>query len=332
MVRNSTKRKPIYSDLGYKLGALGLAIILWFFSISNSQFEADAEFPVEIRNIREGKALSGEAPRSATLRFKGSGRALAKLFLFIPFSNSRLVLDLERVQRSHVFYLDEYLKSNPQRIDIPIPGILESIEFIEVVRPDSIRVILDDYREKSVAVVPQITVEIAPGYTQVGEMTITPPVVLVKGAAEAVNQVTSVLTSRRTYRDVNGPLEIRSLGLWHPAPEQILVIEPVNVDIYVDIQMIGERRLEGVPVKLKNIPVDLNAFVGPSTVSITVTGGVDYLAALDTSAVEVYIDYELQWSPTDLLVEPQVALDENLLEYHDLVPKQIEIITTRPTQ
>lgn len=332
MVRNSTKRKPIYSDLVYKLGALGLAIILWFFSISNSQFEADAEVPVEIRNIREGKALTGEAPRSATLRFKGSGRALAKLFLFMPFSNSKLVLDLERVQRSHVFYLDEYLRSNPQRIDIPIPGIRESIEFIEVVRPDSIRIILGDYREKRVEIVPQVTIEVASGYTQVGEMIITPPVALVKGAAEAVDQVTTVLTSRRTYREVNSSLEIRDLGLWHPAPGQVLDVEPVNVDVSVDIQMIGERRLEGIPVNVKNVPANLNVFVGPSTISITVTGGINYLADLDTSAVDVYIDYELQWSPTDLLVEPQVALDKNLLEYRDLVPKQLEIITTRPPQ
>ena len=332
MVRNSSKRKPFYSDIGYKLGALGLAILLWFFSISNSQFEADAEFPVEIRNIREGKALTGEAPRTATLRFKGSGRALAKLFLFMPFSNSRLVLDLERVQRSHVFYLDEYFKSNPQRIDIPIPGIRESLEFIEVVRPDSIQIILGDYREKRVVVVPQVTIEVASGYTQVGEMVVTPPRVLVKGVAEVVDQVTSVLTSRRTYRELDSPLEIRNLGLWHPAPEQVLDVDPVNVDIAVDIQMIGERRLEGLPVTLKNVPGNLNVFVGPSTVSLTVTGGVGYLATLDTNAVEVFIDYERQWSPSDLLVEPQVVLDTNLLEYRDLVPKQLEIITTRPPQ
>jgi hypothetical protein len=325
----ATNRKSVYTNLIYKLGAVGLAIILWFFSISNSQFEANVELPIEIRNIQEGKALSEEAPRDATLRFKGTGRSLAKLFIFLPFSSSKLVLDLERVQRRHVFYLDEYLQSNPQRISIPIPGIREGLDFVEVVRPDSIQIVLGDYKEKRVPVSPQITFNVAPGFTQVGEIALTPPLVMVKGAVEAVDKVNSVLTSRRTYSNLTESLEIPDLGLWHPAPGRVLAIEPVNVRLMVDIQMIGERRLNDVPVKVLNVPENLNVFVGPSTVALTITGGVDYLAGLDQDAVDIFVDYSTQWSPTNLLVEPQVRMDNNLLEYRDLVPKQLEIITTR---
>ncbi|MFB0517197.1 MAG: YbbR-like domain-containing protein [Candidatus Neomarinimicrobiota bacterium] len=330
MARAASKRKSIYHDLIYKLVAVGLAVILWFFSISNSQFEANAEFPIEIRNIQEGKTLSQEAPQTATIRFKGTGRALAKLYLFLPFSKSKLVLDLVMVRQRYTFYLDEYLRRNPQRISIPIPGIRESLEFVEVVQPDSIQIVLSDYKEKWVLVRPQITIDIAPGYTQVGEIVVTPPQVLVRGAAEAVNQVNEVLTSRRTYRMVAEPLEI-TVGLWHPAPGRILAIEPLNVTLSVDVQMIGERRLTDVPVKVMNVPGNLSVLVGPSSVALTVTGGVDYLANLDDEAVEVFIDYQSQWSPTNLMVEPQVRLGPNLLEYRDLVPKQLEIITTRPT-
>ncbi len=330
MARLSFKGKSIYSDLVYKLGAGGLALILWFFSISNSQFEADVELPIEIRNIREGKALSQETPQTATLRFKGSGRALAKFYLFKPFSHSRLVLDLERVQQRHVFYLDEYLRSNPQRIVIPIPGTRENLEFIEVVHPDNIQVLLSDYKEKSFPVRPQITVEIASGYTQVGDFSITPPLVLVKGAVDAVDVVEEVLTMRRTYRNIDAPFEF-TVGLWDPNPGRGLALEPLNATINIDVQMIGERRLEEVPVRVINVPEGLNVLVGPSTVALTVTGGVDYLSNLSADAVEVFVDYQTQWSPANLLVEPQVYLERDLLEYRDLVPKQLEIISTRQT-
>lgn len=330
MARTASTQKLIYTDLVYKLVAVGLAVILWFFSISNSQFEANAELPIEIRNIREGKALSQEAPQTATLRFKGTGRALAKLFLFLPFTSSKLVLDLERVQQRYVFYLDEYLRQYPQRISIPIPGIQENLDFIEVVRPDSIQIVLSDYKEKWVPVQPQITIEIAPGHTQVGEFAVTPPQVLVMGAVEAVDMVSTVLTMRRTYRNVSAPREI-PVGLWHPDPRRVLAIDPQNVTVSIDIQMIGERRFEDVPVEVLNVPGNLNVFVGPSTVALTVTGGVDYLAGLEKDAVEVFVDYRTQWSPTNLMVEPQVRLDENLLDFRDLVPKQLEIITTRQT-
>ncbi len=329
MARTAFNRKTIYADLIYKLAAVGLAIILWFFSISNSQFEANAEFPIEIRNIREGKALSEETPQTATLRFKGTGRALVKLYLFLPFFKSKLVLDLERVQKRHVFYLDEYLRNSPQRISIPIPGILESLEFIEVVRPDSIQIVLSDYKEKRVPVRSQVTVDIASGYTQVGDIVITPPQVLVKGAVEAVDRVNEVLTSRRTY-NASEPFEI-TVGLWDPDAGKGLAIEPLNVTMNFDVQMIGERRLTEVPVNIINTPENLNVILSPSTVSLTVTGGVNYLSGLDENAVEVFVDYQTQWSPESLLVEPLVQLDKDLLEYRDLVPKQLEIIATRRT-
>ena len=68
---------------------------------------------------------------------------------------------------------------------------------------------------------------------------------------------------------------------------------------------------------------------GESGFVVTVTGGVDYLANLDKELVEVFVDYRTQWSPTDALVEPQVRLGDHLLEYRDLVPGQLEIITSR---
>ncbi len=324
----STDRKPLFADLGYKFGAVGLAVVLWFISISNSQFDANVEFPIHIRNIREGKALGQEAPQSALLRFHGTGRSLAKLFIWRPFSDIKLVLDLERVQQRHVFYLDEYLKENPQRISMPILGIKENLTFVEVVRPDSILIILGDYLEKLVPVEPQITINPASGYTQVGELQVLPTEILVKGVVNAVEDVEFVRSMRRTYDEVTESLDF-TVGLLHPDPGKVLDVRPININVRAMVQMIGERRLEDVPVQLTNVPADLNAFVSPSTVSITVVGGVDFSARIDSSEIHVYIDYGEQWSPTNLFVQPQITVSTDIIEYRDLVPRQLEIITTR---
>ena len=328
MARAFIERQPFLVDLPFKLGAVGLAVILWFISISTSYFEAEVELPIEIRNIREGKALGEETPRTAILRFRGTARALIKLYVLLPFTSPKLVLDLERVQRRHVFYLDEYLGDNPQRISIPILGIKENLTFVEVVRPDSVLIILGDYVEKRVPVRSQVTIQPASGFTQVGALVITPSKVLVKGVVEEVSRVQAIRTMRDSYRDVTAPLEIL-VGLLHPNPGKVLDVEPVNVNIKVDVQMISERRLEDVPVKVINVPRNLSVYVSPSTVALTLVGGADHLAALDTSAVEVFIDYLAQWSPTNLFIEPQVRLDSNLIEFRDLVPRQLEIISTR---
>ncbi|MCK4577612.1 MAG: YbbR-like domain-containing protein [Candidatus Marinimicrobia bacterium] len=328
MRRGLTEKKPFYTDLVYKLGAVGLAIILWFVSISNSHFEADVSLPIEIRNIRVGKALGEEAPRTAVLRFRGNGRTLVKLFLLLPFTGPKLVLDLERVQRRHVFYLDEYIKDSPQRISIPIVGMQENLDFVEVVSPDSVAILLGDYVEQTVPVQAQVTILPAAGYTQVGDLLISPESVTVKGVVEEVNKINYIRSMRRTYSDVNAPLDI-SVGLLHPDPGKVLDVSPVNVTVQADIQMVGERRLMEVPVKMLNVPADLVVYVSPSTVSLTVIGGVDFLADQDNELVNISIDFATQWSPTNHFVEPQIVMDENIIEFRDLVPKQLELITTR---
>ena len=61
-------------------------------------------------------------------------------------------------------------------------------------------------------------------------------------------------------------------------------------------------------------------------------GGVDYLAQLDPSSIEIIVDYAAQWSSTDQHVVPQVRLDSLLIDYKDVVPARVEIITTRLRQ
>lgn len=326
--RAPIKRRPIYTDLFYRFGAVGLAVILWFFSVSNSQFQADVEFPIEIRNIREGKILREEAPQTAVLRFRGTGRSLAKLFLFKPFSDMKLVLDLERVRQEHIFLLNEYIRANQQRISIPVIGVKENLSFVEVVRPESIRVVLSDYQEKNVPVVPQVTIEPAPGHMLVGDLTVLPGEVAVRGVAEAVANVQQIRTMRNTYTGITAPLDI-TIGLLHPDLSQVLVVSPVNVRIQADIQPISERRLTDLQVKVINIPEDLNVLVTPSTVALTVVGGTEELAKDDQVLVEVRVDYRTQWSPDSHFVTPQLNLAPGILEVRDMVPRQLEIITTR---
>lgn len=327
MAQTVAKARSIISDPIYKLGAVGLATVLWFFSISTSQFEADVELPIEIRNLREGKALSEDTPRTAVLRFRGTGRALAKLFLLLP-SDSKLVLDLVRVRQRQTFYLDEYIKQNPQRIRIPIKDVMQSIEFIEVVEPDTVLIILGDYKEKRARVIPQISVIPAPGYTQVGGIKITPSSVLVQGVVEAVDAVESVRTMRSTYADLKENLNF-TIGLLHPDPAKMLDVLPVLVTVDIDIQAIGERRFSEVPVRVINVPKSLNVFVSPSMLGITIIGGTDYLGALDPASIEIIIDYATQWSPTVQYVTPQVRLDSLMIDFKDVIPPQVEIITTR---
>jgi hypothetical protein len=78
-----------------------------------------------------------------------------------------------------------------------------------------------------------------------------------------------------------------------------------------------------------NLPENLNVFVSPSTVDLTVIGGVEFLARPDSELVRITVDYLTQWSPTVTYVEPTVTTHPHLERYGELLPRQLELITTR---
>ena len=94
------------------------------------------------------------------------------------------------------------------------------------------------------------------------------------------------------------------------------------------MQSIGERIMSEVPVKILNIPDNIRAFANPSTVSLTVTGGVQFIASLEPSDIYVSLDYN-EFREGDLSREPVVKVPDDVLDWRDLSPKAIELTIQR---
>ena len=93
-------------------------------------------------------------------------------------------------------------------------------------------------------------------------------------------------------------------------------------------QSIGERIITEIPVIILNEPAKLKVYAYPSVVSLTVKGGVDYIANIDASNINVSIDF-LQWRPSQAYYEPTVEVPKDILGFSDLSPKNIELVVTR---
>ena len=103
--------KPIESLIGQKLsllfGALGLALLLWIFVVSQNEYTLILDLPIEARNLNVQKAHKEEVPPSASVRLRGTGRDLFKSFLLKNFGGFKLVLDLEGISQEYEFYLND---------------------------------------------------------------------------------------------------------------------------------------------------------------------------------------------------------------------------------
>ncbi len=318
--------KQLFSrqKLVLRIGAFGLAVLLWVFVVSDNQYSMVLKIPIEARNLSAKKALKEEVPAFAQVRFSGTGRALFKAMLLKDFfEDYKLVLDLNRISEEYDFNLNEYFKEYPQKIVLP-PSL--ELTYVEVVYPNDIHISLDEYLVKTVPIVPDIVVNTLSGYVQVDKIQLSPATIDIAGPKELMQSIHSVNTIKDTIYDIKAPIEKTILvdKKW-----KIVEYSLEAVHTSIDIQAISERIITEVPVKIVNVNPRYRVFVNPRTVSLTLVGGVNRISEIYPEDVFIYIDFEKSWNSTTQFYSPTVVTPNDILEWRDLSPRNVELVVTR---
>ena len=317
------KLLPTRQQLGLIIGAFLLAFLLWLFVSSQKEFTTDLEVTIEVRNIQAMKTLRQEIPRTANVRFRGTGRALLEAILLKNILDLKLVVDLERIQTDYEFVLNDYFERYPQKIDIPSTF---DIDYIEVVYPRTLHIALDDIMVKKVPVIQKIIIDPAPGHLILGGPVFTTAEVEISGPKELLKDIDRVYLPKDTLLNLDEPVkrryELETLN------RLINVSEP-EILYSLDVQAIGERIITDVPVSVINILPNLRVFVNPATVSLTITGGIKQIAEVNPDDIGVVIDFRRQWNPRQQFYEPAVSLNSPFLTWRDLSPRNLELVATK---
>lgn len=318
--------KPIESLIGQKLslliGALGLALLLWIFVVSQNEYTIILDLPIEARNLNVQKAHKEEVPPSASVRLRGTGRDLFKSFLLKNFGGFKLVLDLEGISKEYEFVLNDYFEKFPQKVVLPLNY---NLSFVEVVYPNRIKISLDDYSSKSVPIISNLHIKPAPGFLLVGNQIIRPEKIDIAGPKKDLALINHIETIYDTINGLtsfySGEIKTQSLG-------RLIKYSTDYVEISLDIQNISERIIADVPVIVVNIPDKIRVFPSPQTVSLTVIGGVNQISNLNPTDIKVIVDFD-DWSHLKQFYEPKVSIPKNLLDWRDISPKNVEIGVAR---
>ena len=318
--------KPIESLIGQKLsllfGALGLALLLWIFVVSQNEYTLILDLPIEARNLNVQKAHKEEVPPSASVRLRGTGRDLFKSFLLKNFGGFKLVLDLEGISKEYEFVLNDYFEKFPQKVVLPLNY---NLSFVEVVYPNRIKISLDDYSSKSVPIISNLHIKPAPGFLLVGNQIIRPEKIDIAGPKKELALINHIETIYDTINGLtsfySGEIKTQSLG-------RLIKYSTNYVEISLDIQNISERIIADVPVIVVNIPDKIRVFPSPQTVSLTVIGGVNQISNLNPTDIKVIVDFD-DWSHLKQFYEPKVSIPKNLLDWRDISPKNVEIGVAR---
>jgi len=321
--------KPIESLFGQKLslltGAFGLALLLWIFVVSENEYTLILDLPIEARNLNVQKAHKKEVPPTASVRLRGTGRDLFKSFLLKNYAGFKLVLDLEGISQEYEFILNEYFEKYPQKVVLPLNY---NLSFVEVIHPNRINISLDEYSVKKVPVVSNLHINPAPGFILVGQPIIVPLEIEIAGPKKELALINHVET---IYDTINGLIslykgytEIQSLG-------RLIEYSSNSIEITLDIQDISERIIADIPVKVINVPDKFRVFPSPQTVSLTIVGGVRRIASLIPEDIKVIIDFN-NWNHQKQFYEPKVIIPNNILDWRDISPKNLEIGVAREIQ
>ena len=73
----------------------------------------------------------------------------------------------------------------------------------------------------------------------------------------------------------------------------------------------------------------LNGISILSKVSLTVVGGINYIAKIQSSDISVSIDFTSQWSPKKQFYEPTIIVPEEIVKWKDLTPRNIELAVAK---
>jgi len=304
------------------LRAFGVALFLWIFVVSKDRYEMLFDFPIEARNLSAQKAYREELPPYVSVKLEGSGRDLFKAFLVQKYVGFKLVLDLESISQEYEFILDQYFKKYPEKIIIPSKY---KLEFLEIIHPRKIKISLDDYSSKVVPVKSNLNFEILPGHIQVGSLLIYPNEIEIAGPSEDIKKINFIETKfdtlKKVKNSVNVDLDLFSLG-------RLIKYSVDKVNIKIDFQEISERIISDIPVNVVNIPNDIRVFPSPQTVSLTIVGGFKRISKVISSDIKVIVDFN-NWNHLQQFYEPKVIPPEDILEWRDLSPKNLEIGVAR---
>jgi len=304
-----------------KLVSFVIAVFIWFFVITENDYQNTIDVPLRLTNIADGKVIANNIPENVRIKVTGSGKDLLALYVG---SGVRYTIDLAEIRSRTTIDL------NPTGVSFSRP--VDAVTATEIIYPDTITIILDDLAIKNVPIIAQISPKPAMGHTIVGDIHMVPDSVTISGPESIIKKLENVQTENKTFENLKFDFST-SLKLEPPASK--LVALTINqTEVFLSIQKISQWEVSGIPIVLRNAPENsnYNYYITPSTLSLVLEGGGELLANLNPEDdIEAYIDFRR--IRTDLGGEhPPIVLTPSGISFRDLNPKTVKLVLERSPQ
>ena len=294
-----------------KIFSLFSALLLWFYVITDNNFEYALKVPVHPINMPSDWMLTQSIPSHVKILFSGSGKSLLNLH----YRKKRMDINMSQIQNKVLLPLSiEMIQGIPEDLNV-LP--------VKIVDPESIFVELDRFITRKLPVQSQISILPMDGYIQVGEIDIVPDSLIVCGPQSLVNDIDRIITEEKTYRNLVKPIS-NKIAIVPPKWETVQYSSD-QTTFYVDIQRIGEKTVSEIPVQVFGLPKNMKATVIPSSLSVKLQGGVKILSKIKKEDITATIDfqkhtlYDSKKVPAIIKLPPEINLSDVKPAFFELV-------------
>ncbi|MBD3289912.1 hypothetical protein GF337_13985 [candidate division KSB1 bacterium] len=304
----------ITKNLKIKIVVVCIAVLLWFFVETENNYKYSMDIPLNISNLSSEKIITNDIPENVKVSLWGRGRELLALML-----NPKLQynLDLSNESGAGTFALEE------QNVRFPR---ISNIEILNIIEPESIDIRIQNLIHKNVAVKADIDVFPLSGYTVVDGIQLSQDSVGVRGAKSALDSIDHVKIERMTFKNVRRDIH-KKAKLLDPKVKNAW-LEKEELEIFIDVQKLLEKPLNEIPVKVLNKPKGVELTIVPSSLNLTLIGGVDLLLPMTSKDIDAYIDYNKIRGSKEKYYLAYIDKPEHV-RIKDIRPKHFKVIVKK---
>ena len=245
--------------------------------------------------------------------FEADGRLLISLRFF---HDLKYVVDLNEEVAPQIL-----LDASPARIKIP------EDQNIVILPADSARlltVITEKQHLRKIPIKVNLDLMLVAGFVTVGDYRPSPDSITAVVTTSYLDSLSSFETEEHRVSDVDRSLELEMQ--LRPVNTKKVDYKADKVKVRVEVQKLGTVSFQNLPIRIINLPPNINVIVQPSTFSVSVKGGVEHLATLTRDSLRGYIDYALE----DRLnrAEPRLQIvSPKFTTWSKLTPRHFRLIS-----
>lgn len=267
-----------FENIGIKLVALILGLLLWFHVATEKEYHNEVTLPVTEVLLADDLTLSREPPDSLLVSVSASGKQLLRQSWRrrgVRINANKFPAGRHRLGLS---------TSNVSLID---PG--GEIGLGKVVSPTSIEIHVDRIAVDTVPVTLDLTPLTDDGFAVRSISQPEPSRVAITGPRSVIGSFETVFTESRTLSKLRNSVELKLRVL--PPKGYGIDVEPDSVSAAVEVVPVRTRVIDNVPIVTFNAPVDSTAASDPATAQITITGPPAEVEELPPGAFVLSVDY-----------------------------------------